>query len=34
LGTSAVDVIVLPLSLGPKDYVPPPFVYTSMEIIG
>jgi hypothetical protein len=34
LGTSAVDVIVLPLSLGPGDYAPPPFVYTSMEIVG
>jgi hypothetical protein len=34
LGTSAVDVIVLPLSLGPGEYTPPPFVYTSMEIVG
>jgi len=34
LGTSAVDVIVLPLSLGPGDYAPPPFAYTSMEIVG
>jgi polyphenol oxidase len=34
LGTSAADVIVLPLSLGPREYEPPPFVYTSMEIVG
>jgi hypothetical protein len=34
LGTSAVDVIVLPLSLSPGEYEPPPFVYTSIEIVG
>ena len=34
LGTSAVDIMVLPLSLGPGSYVPPRFSYATMEIVG